>query len=61
MCDGNLREKLGIIKDLVRIDHPAEPDEYIQEHLTWSIAKLKKYRAGIDPGSEEEKLSASDC
>jgi hypothetical protein len=44
MCDGNLREKLEIIKSLVVIDKPAEPQEYISDHLVWSVRKLKSYR-----------------
>jgi len=47
MCDGNLREKLEIIKDLVIIDQPAEPREYMREHLVWSIEELESYRAGL--------------
>lgn len=45
MCDGNFRNKMDIIRDLLRIDHPAEPHEYTMEHLVWDIEELEKYRA----------------
>ena len=63
MCDGNLREKLEIIKELVVIDLPAEPHEYMQEHLLWSIEELDSYRAGmaeVDPDGRERVVEISD-
>ncbi len=44
MCDGNLREKLEIIKALVAIDRPVEPQKYVSDHLVWSVRRLKSYR-----------------
>lgn len=63
MCDGNLRFKLGLIRQLVSIDQPAEPRAYVEEHLTWSLEELKRYRARIAPEGEEEEEArvASDC
>ena len=44
MCDGKLREKLEIIKDLIKVEVPEESQEYMRNHLTWSLEDLEKYR-----------------
>jgi hypothetical protein len=49
MCDGILGEKLEIIHELIDIENPREPREYLRAHLAWTLEELKKYVSDIKP------------
>ncbi|WP_174590912.1 hypothetical protein [Methanocella conradii] len=49
MCDGIISQKLKVIGELMRMERPAEPQEYIKEHMAWTLEELKTYYDQIRP------------
>lgn len=60
MCDGKLREKMEIIKEMITMDRPAESHEYMRDHLTWSLEELKSYRNKLGLAGEQPALVPPD-
>lgn len=44
MCDGIINEKLEFIRELMKMERPEESQEYMQDHMGWSVEELKTYR-----------------
>jgi hypothetical protein len=44
MCDGVLSEKLKILREIMKIEGQKDPQEYLDDHLAWTIDELITYR-----------------
>jgi hypothetical protein len=49
MCDGIIHQKLWFISELMRLEQPGKRQEYLQEHLTWTVEELREYFTWLAP------------
>ncbi len=49
MCDGIMNQKLSLISELVKLEHPTALHAYIDEHIEWTLEELQARLDSLDP------------
>jgi hypothetical protein len=49
MCDGVLFEKMKVLREIMKIEGPKDSQEYMDDHLAWTLDELITYRNKLTP------------